>query len=181
MLSLSRLCSRFQLALRMCRSSGCICSKSQSRFGLFGILDNAFEFTDMNSWTLSPLLAVIALITWWVRSSADIANTDEPNIIPVMAIIFPGTITTWTASVSSTRHLPVFQLDFYREIYGVTGVGMRSTSGLQAPSGDLYRIALTSLSSGGIPPLQPPMGFQNSSYALEYSVPSLKCAHPTTL
>ncbi|OAL33093.1 hypothetical protein AYO20_07575 [Fonsecaea nubica] len=70
---------------------------------MFGVLDNVFEFHHLGFWMRRPVLLVVVVVLW---------------LIPLVAIITPGTISVVSASTSEPKTISVPQREYGKTSYG---------------------------------------------------------------
>ncbi|KAJ9500063.1 hypothetical protein H2202_004454 [Exophiala xenobiotica] len=70
---------------------------------MFGALDNIFELGHLGFWLRRPVLVASVMIVW---------------LIPLIAIVTPGTLSVRSASVSEPQTISVQQREYGRSLYG---------------------------------------------------------------
>ncbi|EON69666.1 hypothetical protein W97_08918 [Coniosporium apollinis CBS 100218] len=125
---------------------------------MFGILGDATLFLSTRLWLKAPLLTLPALVTW---------------LIPLAAIVTPGTLTVLSEQQGSIVEIQVPQLAYNWPAWAVYGL---SGQGYIEPSMEVARIALATAMSGEI--LTIPSHHRNSTYQLQFFAPAIKCTPP---
>ncbi|KAJ9640699.1 hypothetical protein H2204_003328 [Knufia peltigerae] len=127
---------------------------------LTGILSNLLLFRDFNLWWTHPLLSCLATITW---------------LIPLAAIIAPGSLLVTFEARHNTTNVKVPQYAFNYAAYGQYD-GFDPQTGaayLVEASIPLRRVTMSTATSGQISPMQ--AVFQNYTYNQQFHAPALRC------
>ncbi|KAI9853104.1 MAG: hypothetical protein M1838_001605 [Thelocarpon superellum] len=127
---------------------------------MFTVLTNALHFRHLATWTEVPVLAGMAIITW---------------MLPLAAIIAPGTMIVNTVLLDNMQHILVPQFNFDNwQAFGTAAVPF---GGFDRADPDLVRLALSSASSESILIIPPPA--PNATYSSNFSAPALVCSPVT--
>ena len=115
---------------------------------------------------------VVAVYHYMVSRSVDSKiqeNVDIDRLLPLAAVITPGTLTVASAANARTTMMKVPEIDFVA--VNATVAGSFDTDGHDLIN--LQRIAMTAGAQGGV--LQLPSAFPNNSYSLTFSGPTVSC------
>ncbi|KAK3681731.1 hypothetical protein B0T22DRAFT_472736 [Podospora appendiculata] len=130
---------------------------------LTSVLHDLSAMLQVGLWISVPGLAFIAIGTW---------------LLPLVAVITPGTLTVSTQIVTSSMATTPPQLDLDGTRYAVTVGTVTNVPvfDIQGPTSELMRTAISSASQQAIMYIEPPA--VNATYTLTFFGPSLQCNIP---
>ncbi|KAJ8121925.1 hypothetical protein ONZ43_g1746 [Nemania bipapillata] len=120
--------------------------------------NNAFAFLDPRPWIRVPELLVMGAAIW---------------IIPLAAVISPGTLTVVYSPVSQVQSLTVPQLSYNSSTWASIGP-VSSDMQFWGASADVQRTGFAAATTGEIVGL--PYQYLNESYHLDLSGPAIQCS-----
>ncbi|SLM36096.1 hypothetical protein LPUS_05530 [Lasallia pustulata] len=122
---------------------------------MFTVLSSATQFLDIKLWLGRPVLAIPAIITW---------------LVPLVAIITPGTLTVELTLQNKTVLMSVPQINFTNaNNYVMAGYA----GSYNSASHRVAQLVDATASQGSILPIVPPIA--NSSYTTTFFGPALDC------
>ncbi|KAK3331690.1 hypothetical protein B0T19DRAFT_472732 [Cercophora scortea] len=130
---------------------------------LTSVLHDLSAMLQVGLWISVPGLTLIAIGTW---------------LLPLVAVITPGTLTVSTQIVTSSMATTPPQLDLDGTRYAVTVGTVTNVPvfDIQGPTSELMRTTISSASQQAIMYIEPPA--VNSTYQLNFFGPSLQCNIP---
>jgi hypothetical protein len=126
---------------------------------MFAILGNAFEFLAVRVWVRRPVMVFLAAVTW---------------LLPISAIITPGTLSVQPVIVSTNGTLEVPQREYTTnsDIYcGVTTDG--NTTSYATMATGLLNPTFSTVLSNSVLPVQ--SSSSNLTYHLQFFGPAISC------
>ena len=126
---------------------------------MFAILGNAFEFLAVRVWVRRPVLTFLAAVTW---------------LLPISAIITPGTLSVQPITVSENDTLSIPQREYTTQstqYCGVTSDG--NTTSYATMASGLMNPTFATVLANNVLPVQP--STSNLTYNLRFFGPTVSC------
>ncbi|KAE9371044.1 hypothetical protein N431DRAFT_491492 [Stipitochalara longipes BDJ] len=128
---------------------------------LFGAVNNAWYFTDLELWRRGPALAIITLIVW---------------TLPLIAVVTPATLTVHPAAKlnQTVHHLPIPSIDYgIVEDQTFAFINPAGATSYEGPTPRIIRLLSSVVSQGSI--LQITAPYPNCTYFVPFYGPSISC------